>query len=150
SFQGSGSSGSPVLLDGTGATLNATLSLVGAYSFWTIQNVTWASSFSGSSPDPNAVVLRIDGAFNGLITRNMMDVNAVNDVIWLDQTNAGAVHDITISNNFIRNSANNLNIQEDLLATAGAYNITVTGNYFELRAQNGNQHDDEIQTFQGG
>lgn len=145
-FQTNGASGNPVVLDGTGAILNAGVTV--ATSYWTIQNVTWATSF----PTSGATVISVMGAAFGTITGNTLDVNAPAPVIGLRQTSSATAlaHDIVISNNFIRNAASSAAVQADLLTTEGSYNITVQGNRFEMRAMDNNNHDDCIQTWEKG
>jgi hypothetical protein len=146
-FQASGSAADPIVLDGTGATLGAHL-IIGALSYWTVQNVTWSTSF----PTDGSVPLDIKGGSFATINGNTLDVYSPSPTIFLQQTdNATALaHDIVISNNFLRTSATNTDAQTDLLDTEGSYNITVEGNYFEMRSQNNAQHDDCLQTWQKG
>ena len=146
-FQGNGASGNPVVLDGTGATLSAHL-IIGARSYWTVQHVTWSTSF----PTDGSIPLDIQGGSFGTVNGNTLDVYSPAPTIFLQQTSGGSAlaHDIVISNNFLRTSATNTGAQTDLLDTEGSYNITVEGNYFEMRSQNNDQHDDCLQTWQKG
>jgi hypothetical protein len=99
-----------------------------------VQNITWSTSF----PTDGSTPLAIQGGSYGTINKNTLDVNQPSPTMFLQQDVSTATHlshDITISNNFLRNAAVSSAYQTDLLTTEGSYNISVTGNYFEMRAQ---------------
>ena len=145
-FQGSGSSGKYVAIDGTGATVSATIS-VPNQSWWKVQNVTWSTGF-------NDVLVSMTGGSNGVVSGNHADGVSGDPAVWLGQYNGQVLpSNITISNNYIRTTASELgDVQLDMIKTEGSRDVTIEGNYLEMRAggAGGNAHDDVLQTYEKG
>ena len=146
-FQGSGTSTAAVTLDGTGATYAGAISTGANLSWWRIQNVTWASTFTG-------VPITVLGGSNGVITGNRADNVQGGQALFIGQYNGAAMaSNIDVGNNYFRTTNADMgNTQHDLIDTEGSTNVTIEGNYLEMRAGGaGNQaHDDIIQTWQKG
>lgn len=143
-FQGSGTSGNYITVDGTGATMSGGFSESNR-SWWKVQNVTFSSGFSG-------ILMDIDGGSNGVFTGNYSDNFSGDPAVWINQ-GTSLPNNITISNNYIRQTAANLgNNQHDLIKTEGSTNVIIDGNYLEMRAGGAgeNAHNDAIQTFESG
>ncbi len=144
-FQGSGAAGSPVTLDGTGATYNGGISTGNNLSWWRVQNVTWSTSYTG-------YLVTVVGGSNGVINHNTAD--NIQHGIFLSQYNGAVIpSNITVSNNWLRQTAADLgNTQHDVITTEGSTNVVIDGNYLELRTGGaGDQaHNDGIQTYQKG
>ena len=145
-FQGSGTSGNYVVVDGTGATMSGSFSVPNR-SWWKVQNVTWAAGETSQ-------LITISGGSNGVFSGNYADDVSGDPAVWLAQYNGSVLpSNITISNNFIRTTANNIgNTQLDILKTEGSRDVVIEGNYLEMRAggSGSNAHDDVIQTYQKG
>lgn len=144
-FQGNGSSGNPVILDGTGATMNAYIDV--GTSYWTIQNVTWSTSYATNSSN-QAVIQALGGWSNGVIQNNHIDVQNSAQVIFMFTGN-----NMLIKNNYLRiYSPSGDGFDTDGVDWASATNITLQGNYIELNingdAACGGCHDDIIQVWQ--
>ena len=143
-FQGSGTAGAYIVIDGTGAKYSGTFSNGAARSWWQVRNVTWTDGSSG--------LMTINGGSNGVFTGNYAD--NVTDGVFLAQYNGvNRPDNITISNNFIRTTAADIgNSQLDMIYTEGSTNVVVEGNYLEMRAGGTGSyaHDDVIQTWEKG
>jgi hypothetical protein len=149
-FAGSGTSGSPVVLDGTGATMSAYIN--SGKQYWTIQNVTWSTSY-GTSSGTQAIIQTQGGAAFGTIQNNHIDVQNSAQVIFF----GNITHDITVLNNYLRVStpANGDGFDTDVLDTEGAYNILIEGNYIAMNIGAGDEscggcHDDLTQVWASG
>jgi hypothetical protein len=144
SFQGSGASGSPVTLDGSGATYAGGINTANQ-SWWRVQNVTWSTAYTG-------YLVTVVGGSNGVINHNTAD--NIQHGIFLSQYNGAVLpSNITVSNNWLRQTAADLgNTQHDIITTEGSANVVIDGNYLELRTGGaGNEaHNDGIQTYQKG
>lgn len=146
-FQGSGSSGSPVVLDGTGATMSAYINVGSQY--WTIQNCTWSTSY-GTGSQTQAVIQTAGGAAFGTITGNTIDVSSSAQVIFFSHI----THDITVQNNYMRitTPSSGDGFDTDILDTEGAYNIMIEGNVLAMNVGAGDEscggcHDDLTQVW---
>jgi hypothetical protein len=144
-FQASGSSGSPVVLDGTGATLAGYIDVGTQY--WTIQNVTYDKTWGTGSPTQAALQVLGGGAF-GTVKNNTMDIAGSAQVVFL----AHVSHDIDIVDNFMRITApKGTGYDTDILDSEGSYNVLVEGNYLELAVTGdeacGDCHDDVTQVW---
>jgi hypothetical protein len=145
-FQGSGSSGNPVVLDGTGATMSAYIN--NNQQYWTIQNLTWSTNY-GTYSQTQAIIQTFNGAAFGTIQNNHIDVLTSAQVVFL----GAMTHDVTVQNNYMKitvPTASGLDV--DILDTEGSYNVTVQGNYLaeditSADNPNNNCHDDLIQTW---
>jgi hypothetical protein len=143
-FQGSGTAGNYITVNGTGATYSGTFT-VSDRSWWKIQNVSWASGKTSQ-------LVIIKGGSNGIFTGNTADNVSGDPAVWIAQ-GAALPNNITISNNFIRTTTSDLgNVQLDIIKTEGSNNVIVEGNYLEMRAggAGSNAHDDVIQTYESG
>lgn len=158
SFQGSGVNGSPIVLDGAGATMSNNIQIFGK-SYATLQNLDWSTSFVSDNP-----AIWLNGASYITIQNNTIDIgNTVSSsddsllrpgkMVQLDH-GLGQGTNITIQNNFFRNAATTSPHQIDMIDAEGAAYVTIQGNYFETRVQDdstcavtGNCHDDQVQTF---
>lgn len=146
-FRGNGSSGSPVVLDGTGATLSAFIDTSTQY--WTIQNITWSTSYATNSAN-QAVIQTSNGAAFGTIQNNHMDIQSSSQCVFF-----GAItHDITVQNNYLKVSTPPAGdgFDTDVLDTEGAYNVMVQGNYIAMNIGAGDEtcsgcHDDLTQVW---
>jgi hypothetical protein len=146
---GSGASGNPVVLDGTGATLNAYIDVNGSY--WTIQNVTWTTGYATNSA--NQAVIQLNGGWsNGLIQNNHIDVQNSAQAIFMFTGNT-----VTIQDNYIRVAVpNGDSFDTDDVDWASASNVTLQRNYLEMDINepdacgqaSGGCHDDIIQIWQ--
>jgi hypothetical protein len=145
-FQGSGANGSPVTVDGTGATYAGTFNTANR-SWWQVQNVQWVNGYGQE-------LIEIVGGSNGVFRRNSSDDFSGGDAVFLAQYNGSVLPSaMTISGNYIRTSAADLgNTQHDIIATEGSTGITIEGNHLEMRAggTGNNAHNDVIQTWQKG
>ena len=145
-FQGSGASGAPIVVDGTGASYSGTFSNGSGRSWWQVQNVRWADGYGST-------LMTIIGGSNGVFTGNYAD-NVSDGGVFLAQYNGATLPDrIVISNNFIRTTASDLgNTQLDIIATEGSTRVTIEGNHLEMRAggSGSNAHNDVIQTWEKG
>ena len=145
-FQGSGSSGNYITVDGGNATMAAGFAVPNR-SWWKIQNVVFADG-------RKSALIEISGGSNGVFTGNYADDVVGDPSVWLGQYNGTVLpSNITISNNFIRTTAANIgNIQLDIVKTEGSRDILVEGNYLEMRAggSGSSAHDDAIQTYEKG
>ena len=146
-FQGNGANGNPVVLDGTGATMNAYIDVGTQY--WTIQNGTWSTSYA-TNRGTQAVIQTTNGAAFGTIRNNQIDVQSSAQVIFFSHI----THDVTVQNNYLRVStpASGDGFDTDVLDTEGAYNITVEGNYIGMNIGAGDEscggcHDDLMQVW---
>jgi hypothetical protein len=143
-FQGSGASGTPVTVDGSGATYAGEFETANK-SWWRVQNVTWSTSYTGS-------LITITGGSNGVFTGNYAD--NIQGGVFIAQYNGTVLpSNITISNNFLRQTTADLgNSQHDIIVTEGSTNVVVEGNYLEMRAAGtgSSAHNDAIQTWQKG
>jgi len=146
-FQGSGTSGAYITVDGTGAKYSGTFSNGAGRSWWQVRNVTWTDG-RGSA------LMTVSGGSNGVFSGNYADNVSGGNAVFLAQYNGSARPDnITISNNFIRTTASDLgNSQHDLIVTEGSTRVTVEGNYLEMRAGGTGSyaHNDVIQTWEKG
>lgn len=144
-FQSSGASGAPIVVDGTGASYSGTFSNGSGRSWWQVQNVRWADGYGST-------LMMITGGSNGVFTGNHAD--NVSGGVFLAQYNGATLPDrIVISNNFIRTTASDLgNTQHDIIATEGSTRVTIEGNHLEMRAggSGSNAHNDVIQTWEKG
>ncbi|MGZ3747470.1 MAG: hypothetical protein ACXWRE_08835, partial [Pseudobdellovibrionaceae bacterium] len=114
-----------------------------------VQNVTYVDGNGGKSP------MAIYGGSNGIFTKNYADNFQGGDGIWIGQGNIASPSNITISNNFLRTTTEDLGLygQLDIISTEGSSYVTIENNYLEHRAGGnggGSQHDDIIQTFESG
>jgi hypothetical protein len=145
-FQGSGVSGSPITVDGTGATYAGTFNTANR-SWWQVQNVQWVSGYGQE-------LIYIDGGSNGVFRRNSSDDFSGGDAVFLAQYNGSVLPSaMTISGNYIRTTAADLgNTQHDIIATEGSTGVMIEGNHLEMRAggTGSNAHNDVIQTWQKG
>jgi hypothetical protein len=149
-FQGNGTSGNPVVLDGTGATMSAYINTGKQY--WTIQNITWSTSYATNSPT-QAVIQTQGGAAYGTIQNNHIDVLNSAQVIFFQNV----THDVTVLNNYLRVStpSGGDGFDTDVLDTEGAYNIMIQGNYIAMNVGAGDEncggcHDDLTQVWGAG
>jgi len=146
-FQGSGTSGAYVMVDGTGAKYSGTFSNGAARSWWQVRNVTWTDGHGSE-------LMTISGGSNGVFTGNYADNISGGNAVFLSQYNGASPPDsIAISNNFIRTTAADLgNSQHDIIVTEGSTRVTVEGNYLEMRAGGSGSyaHNDVIQTWEKG
>jgi hypothetical protein len=133
---GSGSSGLPVVLDFSNATLSASTGIRTTTDYLTIRN--------SSQTNPSVAFARI-ASNNIVIEDNTIDGFCTEGAVWLE----GAANNITIRNNYFRTGACTTGNQIDIISTEGAHNVLIEGNYLELR-MSGSSHNDIIQTFQGG
>jgi hypothetical protein len=146
SFQGSGASGNPVVLDGTGATMSAYIDT--AKQYWTIQNITWSTSYATNSAT-QAIIQVQGGAAFGTIQNNHIDILNSAQAVFL----AHICHDITIQNNYLRvTTVPGDGFDTDVLDTEGSYNVLVQGNLLALNigagdANCGGCHDDVTQVW---
>jgi len=150
SFQGNGTSGNPVVLDGTGATMSAYITSSSQY--WTIQNCTWSTSYATNS-GTQAVIQTGNGAAFGTIQNNHIDIVNSAQVIFFGNIS----HDITVQNNYLKVStaSGGDGFDTDVLDTEGAYNIMVQGNYIAMNVGAGDEscggcHDDLTQVWASG
>jgi hypothetical protein len=149
-FQGNGASGNPVVLDGTGATMNAYINVGTQY--WTIQNSTWSTSYATNS-GTQAIIQTQGGAAFGTIQNNHIDIMSSAQVVFF-----GAVtHDVTVQDNYMKVSTGSGGdgFDTDVIDTEGAYNIMVQGNYIGMNIGAGDQncggcHDDLSQVWASG
>ncbi|MES2990223.1 MAG: hypothetical protein V4844_02290 [Pseudomonadota bacterium] len=143
-FQGSGASGSPVVLNGSGATYSGEVNTANK-SWWNVQNITWVDGYAGT-------LVTIVGGSNGVVANNYAD--NIRGAFFLAQYNGAVLpSNITIANNFLRQTTADLgNTQNDLIVTEGSTNVVVEGNYLEMRAGGSGSyaHNDAIQTYQKG
>ena len=124
-FQGSGASGAPIVVDGTGASYSGTFSNGSGRSWWRVQNVRWADGYGST-------LMMIRGGSNGVFTGNYAD--NVSGGVFLAQYNGTLSDSIIISNNFIRTTAANLgDSQHDMISTEGSTRVTIEGNHLEMR-----------------
>ena len=148
-LQNSGSSGSYVTVDGTGATLGIGFEFdTNNRSWWRIQNVTWQAGTTNS-------LISIWGGSNGIFTNAHADDVAGAPAVWLGQAGSGTTlpNNITVSDSYIRTgSADYGNSQHDIIMTEGSTNVVIEGNYLEMRAggTGSDAHNDVIQTFEKG
>lgn len=166
---GTGNGASRLTLDFTGATLNTAspririagenfLNLLGGtlgtasdgYLIDFNGNVSHDVTVSGwtfNGPDNSLVTFVAGKACQNTVFQNNT-INNVESFIFGDTTN---MHDIHISNNYIRGSANTED-QTDMIRIGDAYNMTIEGNWIIQRAPGATsgRHNDIIQTFQSG
>ena len=146
SFQGSGASGNPVVLDGTGATMDQTI-IISGRSWDTIQNVTWQANYNLTP-----FVIELEHASNIVIQGNFLDSFLANgntgggDIVWLG-SNGGQTDTVDIKNNTFGYSSVSTNVQSDVISTEGATNVIVEGNVLTQRNPDNGQHNDLTQTF---
>ncbi len=136
-----------MVLDGSNLTaMNAFIDTGTQY--WTIQNITWSTSY-GTNSGSQAIIQTQNGAAFGLIQNNHIDVVNSADIIFMH----GVTHDVTIQNNYLRISTpTGDGFDTDGVDTEGAYNVMVQGNYIGMQdgaAQQscGGCHDDLTQVF---
>lgn len=142
-FQGNGTTNNYITIDGTGATLSATV-YENDRSWWKVQNMTWVNGYGRA-------LISMSGGSNGVFTGNRADEFDGGGVpaVWIGQGQA-LPNNITVSNNHIRTAATDFgNVQHDIIQTEGSTNVTIEGNYLEMRA-GGTEHDDIIQTWEKG
>jgi hypothetical protein len=143
---GSGTSGNPITVDGTAATLGTGVSVnTNNKSWWKLVNLTWADG-------ANSTLIQITGGSNGVVENVHGD--AINDgAVFLAQGTTGRPDTITVRNSFFRTGAQDYgNTQHDIIATEGSLNVLIEGNYLEMRAggAGGQAHDDVLQTWESG
>lgn len=149
-FSGNGANNNPVVLDGTGATMSAYINVGTQY--WTIQNITWSTSYATNSPT-QAIIQTQGGAAFGSILNNHIDIMNSAQVVFF-----GAVtHDITVKSNYMKVSTGSGGdgFDTDVIDTEGAYNVMVEGNYIGMNIGAGDQgcggcHDDLSQVWASG
>jgi hypothetical protein len=146
-FQGNGANGNPVVLDGTGATVNAYIDVASQY--WTIQNCTWSTSYATNS-GTQAVIQTSNGAAFGTIQNNHIDIQSSSQVIFFGH----GTHDMTVQNNYLRIStpSGGDGFDTDVFDTEGSYNVMVQGNYIAMNIGAGDEscggcHDDLMQVW---
>jgi hypothetical protein len=147
-FMGSGTSGNPIVFDGTSATMSAYIGNITAQ-YWTLQNFTWSTSY-GTNNTNQAVIQASSGAAYATIQNNHIDIMSSGQVLFLDH----GTHDITVLNNYMRMStpAAGSGFQSDNFDSAGAYNVLVEGNVIAAAIGAGDEacagcHDDLIQVW---
>lgn len=145
-FQGSGSNGSYITVDGQGATLGSAFSFsTNAVSWWRIQNAVWRDGATTN-------LLAVTGGSNGVFTAARADNVSWAPLIWLGQYN-GLPNNIVISNSYLRTGAADYgDTQHDIIMTEGSTNVFVEGNYLEMRAGGAGPqaHNDIIQAYEKG
>lgn len=144
-FQGSGTSGNYVTIDGSGAKYSGSITNAGK-SWWQVRNVTWAD---GNSSE----LMLIRGGSNGVFSGNYADNTSGGNALFLAQNGTERPSNITITGNFIRTTAADMgNSQHDMIATEGSTSVIIEKNHLELRVGGSGSyaHDDVIQTFQKG
>lgn len=143
---GSGASGSPVTIDGTGATMAAGVAfIISQKSWWIVQNCTWVDNTTSQPFD-------IRGGSNGIVQGNHAAEMAA--YVFLKFLQSGGLStDMTIRNNYVSNqSANPGESQRDLIASEGNIRVIVEGNYFKMQSvgTSSSSHNDIIQTYEKG
>jgi hypothetical protein len=145
-LQNSGSSGSPVTVDGTSATMGAAIGVhTNETSWWVLQHLHWADQ-------PTTPPFEIVGGGNGIVDDAFAD-NLDDFALMYFQGNVQRPDTMTLKNSFFRTRAFNYGQTEhDLVRSEGALNVTIEGNYLEMRAQGqgGSAHDDVIQCYETG
>ena len=176
-FQGSGASGSPVVVDGTGATMSG-VGFTVSKNYLTLQNIRFpngAGVFIGGGSMPHDIIIRnnyfknqctsargdvigTEGSYNVLIEGNYMENCATNDVnhddliqTWAAGGNSAlAPHDWTIRYNyFVMNTPSEFNKSFHMLeGLTGPVNIY--GNVYDGRRGGGSANGVNMNSNQSG
>lgn len=147
-LQNSGSSGSPITIDGTSATLGTSMGFnTNNKSWWIIQHVVWTTG-------ANTTPIVVSGGSNGIIDDARADgVNAGVIVTFSQFTGTVRPDTMVLKNSFLRTGNTDYgDTEHDVVTTEGSTNVIVEGNYFEMRAggTGASAHDDCLQTFEKG
>ena len=148
-FQADGVAGSPIIVDGTDATMNASFVAGPRVSYGKIQNAKWVDNFGRT-------LFQCLSCDNFIFTNNKADNWHGGSAVYLVEDGVTQLpHDLLISNNYIRTSTADFgDTQIDIIVCAGCTNTVVEGNHLEMRilgsAPHYQSHDDVIQSFRKG
>jgi hypothetical protein len=148
-FQGSGTSGDYITVDGTGATMNASFNAKANTRYGKIKNAKWADNFGSG-------LFTCTSCDNFIFDGNHADNwHGANAVYLVEDGATQLPHHITLSNNYIRSSSSNFgDVQNDIFKCASCTDAIIEGNYLEHRIAGASPyteaHNDVIQSFQKG
>ena len=148
-FQGDGTSGNYITVDGKGATMNANFAAGANKSYGTIQNVTWINDFGGEP-------FTCTSCDNFIFRNNRADNWHGGNFVLIAEDGANQQpHHITIANNYLRTSTGNYgDVQKDIIKCASCIDTIIEGNHLEMRivgaSPYAHAHNDVIQSFRKG